>query len=149
VTEAIASLQLVPCHEVYPIYSVSRNAALVLVCSLAVLALHFSLHQERAHMGASHGRFWSLAGGIQERSLLAISTLWPAAMYRFEQGSLFWPQRASESRNQAHAHKGYVWCRAKRWVRSKNVVGNRMLLIRIRLTYLDLRLVHIFRLEAC
>ena len=73
-------------------------AALVLVCSLVVHALRVSLHQERARVGASHRRFWSLAGGIQEHSLLAISTLWQAAMYRVEQGPLFWPQRAAELR---------------------------------------------------
>jgi len=39
-------------------------AALVLVCSLVVHALQVSLHQERAIVGASHGQFWSLAGGI-------------------------------------------------------------------------------------
>jgi hypothetical protein len=85
-----------------------QNAALVLVCSLVVLALQFSLHQERAHMVASQGRFWSLAGGIQERSLFAISTLWQAALYRIEQVSLFWPQWASESRVKADARKGYA-----------------------------------------
>jgi hypothetical protein len=44
--------------------SYTHCAALVLVCSLVVHALQVSLHQERAIVGASHGQFWSLAGGI-------------------------------------------------------------------------------------
>ena len=127
---ATAGLPLVPCHWVSPIYSVFQDAALVLVCSLVVLALQFSLHQERAHVGASHRRFWSLAGGIQERSLLAISTLWQAAVYRVEQGSLFWPQRAAELRKRVHAHKATRSVAQNGGYDRKMSLENRMLLIR-------------------
>jgi len=127
--------------------SVSQNAALVLVCSLVVLALHFSLHQERAHVGASHERFWSLAGDIQVRTLLEMSTLWQAAI--------------RSSRGPCSGLKGHkirvkepMLTKATRSVAQKGGMIEKCcwkshVAHPVRLTYLDLRLVHVFGLEMC
>lgn len=76
----------------------TKNAALVLVCSLIVHTLHVSLHQERAFVGASHQRFWSLAGGNSGTQTARGDRALAAAVYHIEQRSLFWPQRATEER---------------------------------------------------
>jgi hypothetical protein len=123
-------------------------AALVLVCSLVVHALQVSLHQERAIVGASHGQFWSLAGGISGTltahdgravaSGCVISSRGPCSGHKghqiFASESLILERLRVESRGKVGTIDKCRW---------KSRVAHP-----VRLTYLNLLFVHILRLSG-
>ena len=84
---------------------------------------------------------------IQVHSLLTMNALWQADMYRIEQGSLFWPQKAPEFRQPKPVLTGPREVAQKRWVRSKKCRWKSRVAHPVRLTYLDLRFVHILGLR--
>ena len=130
-------------------YSVSQNAALVLVCSLVVLALQFSLHQERAHVGASHRRFWSLAGGIPGTLAARDKHAMASGHVSHRAGVLVLASKGIISAYSSPCSQGLRVVSRKKVDTIEKCRWKSHVAHPVRLTYLDLRLVHVFGLAEC
>lgn len=129
----------------------STNAPLVLLCSLIVHALHDSLPQERAYEGASQQRlFWYFAGGIS------------GSLYTRDKRAAMSGSESRRVKVLISGHKGHQRGATENLVLKRLRIGGAKKIGTIekvwrkshavhpvRLTYLDLRFVYIFRLRRC
>jgi hypothetical protein len=78
-------------------------------------ALHFSLHQERACVGASHWQFWSLAGGKSRTRTARDAHATASGYVSYRAGVLVLATKGTRiEETKARPQQGYAKCRAKR-----------------------------------